>query len=674
MTDPGLLVLAGGGHSHALVLKRWAMQPHRRPKRSILLINRCSTALYSGMVPGFIAGLYKRDELAIDLRTLSENAGVAFARAEIIGVNPTEKLLHLQGRPSLRYSLLSLDVGAVSPLNAQGIPIKPLEPALAFLAQQLPDEKLPFRVIGAGAAGVEVVLALRQRWPKRQLQLQMRQTQLPDEIEKILGECNIKLITNTEPWSGPSLLCTGSLGPKWLRDSGLPVNREGRVQTDNSLRVEGVEGIFASGDCAVIRGTNRPASGVWAVRAAKPLSQNLEASCRGDSLRQWRPQRHALQIVGTSQGTAWAQWWRWKSPATSALWKWKQRIDRQFMTGFTSSDMTQKELMGCRGCAAKVPAEPLRAALKRVNLGGRVEDAAELTRGKTVWLQSMDGFPALVSDPWLNGRLTTLHACSDLWASGANVRSAMATISLPMISGEEQQEWLVQTLAGIKSVLDEQGASLLGGHTMEARSSPPSTTSLGIQTILTINGTTNRHWHKSGMRPGDVLLISRPLGTGVLFAGAMIGETAPGYLDEALQKMNQSQHMLIEDIKILGSAIHACTDITGFGLLGHLGEMLAGSSELTVQIDSHAIPTYNGAMPLLKRGIKSTMAPYNQRAWELLGKKIEVDTKESKSLLDLLVDPQTCGPLLIACEPNTAQILIARETWTQIGTVARKAG
>ena len=182
MTDPGLLVLAGGGHSHALVLKRWAMQPHRRPKRSILLINRCSTALYSGMVPGFIAGLYKRDELAIDLRTLSENAGVAFARAEIIGVNPTEKLLHLQGRPSLRYSLLSLDVGAVSPLNAQGIPIKPLEPALAFLAQQLPDEKLPFRVIGAGAAGVEVVLALRQRWPKRQLQLQMRIIHLELEL------------------------------------------------------------------------------------------------------------------------------------------------------------------------------------------------------------------------------------------------------------------------------------------------------------------------------------------------------------------------------------------------------------------------------------------------------------------------------------------------------------
>ena len=97
MTGAGGLLLAGGGHSHALLLKRWAMQPERRPPQSITLVNRCSTALYSGMVPGLIAGLYQRDELAIDLRQLCDRAGVAFVEAEIIGLEPEQNRLKLQG-------------------------------------------------------------------------------------------------------------------------------------------------------------------------------------------------------------------------------------------------------------------------------------------------------------------------------------------------------------------------------------------------------------------------------------------------------------------------------------------------------------------------------------------------------------------------------------------------
>ena len=92
MTAAGVLLLAGGGHSHALVLKRWAMRPEQRPKHSITLINRTSTSLYSGMVPGLIAGLYQRDELAIDLRQLCDRAGVAFMAAEIQGLEPGQQV------------------------------------------------------------------------------------------------------------------------------------------------------------------------------------------------------------------------------------------------------------------------------------------------------------------------------------------------------------------------------------------------------------------------------------------------------------------------------------------------------------------------------------------------------------------------------------------------------
>ena len=157
-----------------------------------------------------------------------------------------------------------------------------------------------------------------------------------------------------------------------------------------------------------------------------------------------------LQLIGSHEDAAWARWGGWRLGPSRLLWHLKQRIDRAFMAGFLQpAAMTDAAPMACRGCAAKLPAQPLAVALERVGLGGQPEDAASLP-GSEQLLQSVDGFPALVSDPWLNGRLTALHACSDLWACGAPVSSAMATITLPMVSADEQQELLVQTLAGIR--------------------------------------------------------------------------------------------------------------------------------------------------------------------------------------------------------------------------------
>ena len=151
----------------------------------------------------------------------------------------------------------------------------------------------------------------------------------------------------------------------------------------------------------------------------------------------------------------------------------------------------------------------------------------------------------------------------------------------------------MQTLAGIRSALDEQGAELIGGHTMESRSTSPTPASLGVQISLTVNGeSTKSPWLKTGLHPGDALLISRPLGTGVLFAGAMSGVTKAADLDAALMAMAYSQHSLLEQLEPIREKIHACTDITGFGLLGHLGEMLQNSPELTLKLKGHlSLPT-----------------------------------------------------------------------------------
>ncbi|MFM9103313.1 MAG: AIR synthase related protein, partial [Cyanobium sp.] len=171
------------------------------------------------------------------------------------------------------------------------------------------------------------------------------------------------------------------------------------------------------------------------------------------------------------------------------------------------------------------------------------EDAAvlgQLESGELL-LQSVDGFPALVDDPWLNARLTTLHACSDLWACGARVVSAQAVVTLPEAAGPIQQQALAHTLAGIRSVLDPLGAELVGGHTLEARDGA------GLALSLSVNGSVapTRHWPKGPLQAGQVLLLTRLLGTGVLFAAAMAGDARAAWIDAALEQMQQSQAPLV---------------------------------------------------------------------------------------------------------------------------------
>jgi len=439
MTPSGPLLLAGGGHSHALLLKRWAMTPRLRPKRGVVLVNRHPTALYSGMVPGLIAGIYRRDELSINLPHLCDRAGVAFVQAEIIGVDSQRQHLLLHQRPSLSFGVLSLDVGAVTRNldNLSGVPIKPLEEALQFLSQQDPEDPEPFRIVGAGPAGIEVALALRRRWPHRALELQIRAGQLNATTKSILRRAHIHCVTDASAHA--TLLCTGSRAPSWLANSGFAVDHDGRVLTNSFLQLEGYSHLFASGDCAVMEAQPRPASGVWAVRSAVPLAQNLEAPATA------KPE--AMDTTTPCPAVDWDREQRGLDAARPCshgafrlLWTLKQRIDHSFMAGFSQqASMGAAEPMACRGCAAKLPARPLNAALSQAGLKTQAEDAANLG-GTPALLQSVDGFPALVSDPWLNGRLTTLHACSDLWACGAKVTSAMAVVTLPSIHPTEQQE------------------------------------------------------------------------------------------------------------------------------------------------------------------------------------------------------------------------------------------
>jgi selenide,water dikinase len=674
------LVLAGGGHSHALLLRMWAMQPGRRPAGSLIsLVSRHSSALYSGMVPGLVAGLYQPRECAINLRRLCTQAGVTFVLAQISGLDLERQELLLEGRPGLRFDRLSLDLGAVTASDpGGGRPVKPLEPFLAWLDSLAPGA--PIRIRGGGQAAVEVALALAARGYRPELLLRGESPSLGSKAanragERLLAAASIPLHRLVPSDAPADLACTGSRAPAWLAASGLPVDEaNGRVLTEPSLQVLGHPGLFASGDCGLIANDPRPAAGVWAVRAAPTLAANLQRSREQPErpLRPWRPQARALQLLGDGgarggQPQALALWGPLVMGPSPWLWRWKGRIDRGFMQRFDAlppmAAGAASEPMACRGCAAKLAASPLASALARLSGSPasppQPEDAALVTTTAdgALLLQSVDGFPALVDDPWLNARLTTLHACSDLWACGAQVTSVQALVTVPEAGPQLQEELLVQSLAGVRSVLDPLGASLIGGHTLEGRDGA------GLALALTVNGTVapEHFWPKGPLQSGDLLLLSRPIGTGVLFAAAMAGVAEATWLDGALALMQQSQAELVALLQAHGC--RACTDITGFGLLGHLGEMVAaagpGIASAGVELDGSAIPALAGCLELLEQGHASTLAPSNASALALLDGPIRLKAPLSAAQQALLIDPQTCGPLLAALPAEQAPDALA---------------
>lgn len=697
------LLLAGGGHSHALLLHRWLMRPDRRPRATaITLVNRQATALYSGMVPGLVAGLYSLDDCSIDLRQLCQRAGVCFVEAEIIGLDAQRRLLLLQDRPPLRFDRLSLDLGAVTaeapltnpnagpPLpgprppgpSAATMAVKPLEPFLAWCLALSPGLRPPLRIRGGGAAAVELALALRRRGIPTSLQLRGDTLHLGSAAanraaEQLLHQAGIPLRRRLEPTAAADLACTGSRGPAWLAATGLPVDpASGRLLTLASLQVQDHPHLFASGDCAVVASAPRPASGVWAVRAAPLLAENLRRSLDqpGRPLRLWRPQARALQLIGcagrhgdpAAPPRALACWGPLVLGPSVWLWRWKDRIDRRFMARFAPPAVDAGATPPCRGCAAKLAADPLRSALARLQATAPAaadspppaDDAAVISTvadGRLL-LQSVDGFPALIDDPWLNARLTTLHACSDLWACGACVESVQALITLPQAAPELQEEWLWQSLAGVRSVLDPLGASLRGGHTQEGRDGA------GLSLALSVNGLVppSAFWRKGPLHPGDRLLLSRPLGSGVLFAAAMAAAARPEWISSVLERLQHSQAALVG--LLAAHACRACTDITGFGLLGHLGEMLQASPRgLQVQLSAAAIAAYPGALALLERGFASSLAPANAAALALLAGPVRFSAagRACPALEALLIDPQTCGPLLAALPAERAEAGLA---------------
>jgi selenide,water dikinase len=556
-------------------------------------------------------------------------------------------------------------------------------------------------VVGGGAGGVELALAMQYRL-RNELRAAGRD---PDDVgfhlltsdadilpthnatvrrafERVLAERGIVLQCNAQvsqvsavglQTSGGASLpadeviwVTRAAGAPWLSDTGLALDADGFIQVADTLQTMTDPKVFAAGDVASMVNHPREKAGVFAVRQGLPLAENLRRAVEGRALKPYRPQRRWLALISTGDRYAVAS--RGALALEGAwVWRWKDWIDRRFMARFSdlpamedeapvalsSVKLDQEETaqaisaiaMRCGGCGAKVGATVLTRALGALQpvdrgdvlIGLHAPDDAAAVRvppGKAM-VHTVDFFRAFIDDPYVFGKVAANHALGDIFAMGAEAQTAMAIATVPPGLESKVEDVLLQMMSGAVEVLNEADCALVGGHTGEGRE-----LALGFAVNGLVDEDGASVMRKSGMRPGDVLVLTKPVGTGTLFAAQPRLKARGRWIDAALVSMCQSNRLGAQCLREHGAT--ACTDLTGFGLLGHLLEMTRPSG-VDAELNLSALPILEGAEETSAAGILSSLQPANVRLRRALRNQEEAVRHPR---YPLLFDPQTAGGLL----------------------------
>ena len=670
------LVLLGGGHAHVQVLKRFGMRPAAGVRLAI--VAREPHSPYSGMLPGFVAGIYEYDDVHIDLARLAAFADARFVAAEATGLDVANQCLTFDDRPPLRYDVLSINTGGVpesSAASAFATPVKPIGAFLPKWRELLAGGIRHVTIVGAGAGGVELALAIAAG--------EGIQCTLVDAGECILDGFSaaarrralkalrgrgVETLTGFHAAQAEDgqvvaedgravhtdhvLLATGVAAPAWAAASGLATDADGFVAVDGTLQSTSHRGVFAAGDVAAIVGQPRPKSGVYAVRQGATLARNLRAAALGGRMRSFKPQRRAMAIIGLGNGEAVAN--RGRLTAAGAwVWRWKRGIDLRFMRKFNDLPAMDAEpvdqlaqdgsgegqpAMRCGGCGAKLGADILRRTLDRLaietsaaTVRGIGDDAALVSLAGGQVAVSCDGFRTMIGDAYRFGRISAHHALNDLFAMGADARFALALATVPLMADAMMEEDLFQMMAGALAVFREHGVDLVGGHSAEGAD-------LGIA-FTVFGGLGGDVLAKGGLRVGEKLILTKPLGTGAVLAGAMRGKARARDVVAAIDSMDTSNASAVGVLRDHG--VGGCTDVSGFGLAGHLAEMTRASNVGAVL--NGPLPALAGAADLMASGIVSSLQRNNEQALDdFVIRKARPDAPTVR----ILADPQTSGGLL----------------------------
>jgi selenide, water dikinase len=712
------VVLVGAGHSHVTVLRMFGMKPIPGVRFTLISreVHTPYSGMLPGLIAGHYriddahidtrpltrfagARLYQDEVVGLDLATRHV---ICRGRPPV----PYDLLsLNIGSTPN------TADVPGAS---EHAIPVKPIDGFLsrfeALQARVLARKgRTRVALVGAGAGGVELMLSLehRLRWEVARagfdasalsfvlvsdvgdilpgfpaaFRSRFRSILAARNIEVVAGaavtrvEAGRLVLDGHAPIEADEILWTTQAAPaRWLAQAGLPLDPRGFLRVDETLRVAGHGDLFAAGDTIAFPTRELPKSGVYAVRAGPVLADNIRRRLTGRRLRPFRPQREALYLVSTGERHALGA----RNGLTvegTWVWRWKDWIDRRFMRKFNAlPDMAPpraalspladrqalKEIsaiaMRCGGCGAKVGASVLARALGNIEPAARgdvvvgldaPDDAALVdVGGDRLSLQTVDYFRAIVDDPYLLGKIAANHALGDVYAMGGEPQTALAIATVPYGLESKVEADLSAMMAGANEILRDAGCALVGGHTSEGAE-----LALGFA----VNGLVQREaaLRKNGLRPGDALVLTKPIGTGTLLAADMRGKAKARWVMAAIAHMIQSNRRAAEILRRHG--VHAATDVTGFGLLGHLVEMVR-ASQVDVTVAIERVPLLDGARETVGLGIFSSLQPQNVRLRRAIG---ELETVAKHPLYPLLFDPQTSGGLLAAVPLREAERCVA---------------
>jgi selenide,water dikinase len=595
------------------------------------------------------------------------------------------------------------------------IPLKPISRFIAHWQRLIADlkaykgsEPLQIAVVGAGASGVEISIILKMlidqnKW-NAELSLIHRHEYLVSakdrsaqrKLSETLKELGVKVFKNTQALKEQEnglvlkddqglirtkdfyrvLTATQASAPKWFKDSGLPVNPDGFVKVAGNLLVEQEHALFAAGDCIHFSPSPLKKAGVYAVRQGMVLEHNIRAYFSGkSSLKTFRPKENVLSLITIGERKALvhqdsASILRWMWP--SLLWTVKDGIDRRFMRRFQTATFSVKprhfvktmpppectlvpedwESNTCGGCGSKLGASTLALSLNKLDipkddavlLGVKDGEDCALIKvsERTLCLQSIDQFRAFISDPYLLGQIAAQHALSDIYAMGGVAKTAQVGLTLEAANKKIQQEDIFQLMSGVLATLSSSTVSLVGGHTGEGAE-------LAISISVQGEVAPQRVLRKQLTKPGNRLILTKPIGTGVIFAANMFAQANGQLVDQALSSMLESNKTAMETISAF--EVSGCTDITGFGLLGHAFEMMGKTDRtLGVKIDYQAIPVFDGVDELFAKGYYASIAEENYRSLSAV-----LDAEVSNRKFPALFDPQTSGGLLFSVPPGQAE-------------------
>jgi selenide,water dikinase len=374
------LILLGGGHTHALVLRSFINNKPANTEITLISPNRFTP--YSGMLPGLIAGHYRYDDMHIDLASLCQRANIRFIEHRAIALHADQQCITLDSHTDIHYDLLSIDIG-ITPdsetiVGAQryGISVKPIAEFYSHLQalrkeiqNNIGDKSIA--VIGGGAGSIEIIFALahslRRDYPQRKLLFSLitgaedillsHPIKIRNRIKTLLEQENITLLCNhratqvTESYltaeqhdaSGnlveqkipcdKSLWCTSAKAASWLSSSGLQLH-DGFIVVDQHLRSASHHNVFAAGDIAYFSPSPLPKAGVFAVRQASTLQKNLCNALSNNTLAAYKPQKDFLSLLAIGEKYAIGSRGNWLIVGGKWVWHWKDYIDRKFMSMF----------------------------------------------------------------------------------------------------------------------------------------------------------------------------------------------------------------------------------------------------------------------------------------------------------------------------------------------------